>query len=101
MKKLIIPAIALLIFITGLVCLMLPFIPLGWLFVALASLLLTPYFKIMRKFISWLAQKDKTGFLEKAGEKAAKLYKWAGDHKRAKTLETILNETNWSSNDSK
>jgi hypothetical protein len=101
MKKLIIPAIALLIFIIGLVCLFVPFIPLGWLFIALASLLMTPYLKFLRKFVSWLAKIDKTGFLEKAGKKATKLYQWVGDHKRAKKLRAILNETNSSSNESK
>lgn len=69
-----------------------PFIPLGWLFVALASLLMAPYIKFMRKFIGWLSTKDKTGFVKKAGEKAAHLYKWAGDPKRAAKLETILEE---------
>jgi len=92
LKKFIIPAIALLIFIAGLVCMVIPFIPLGWLFVALASLLMAPYIKFMRRFISWLSTIDKTGFVKKAGEKAAHLYKWAGDKKRAAKLETILDE---------
>ena len=69
-----------------------PFIPLGWLFVALASLLMAPYIKFMRRFIGWLSTKDNTGFVKKAGEKAAHLYQWAGDPKRAAKLETILEE---------
>lgn len=71
---------------------MLPFVPLGWLLVGLASLLMAPYLKFMRKFIGWLAKKDTTGFIEKAGEKASKLYEWAGDRKRAEELETIIEE---------
>lgn len=92
MKKFVIPSIALLIFIAGLVFMVIPFIPLGWLFVALASLLMAPYIKFMRRFIGWLSTKDNTGFVKKAGEKAAHLYQWAGDPKRAAKLETILEE---------
>ena len=46
----------------------------------------------MRKFIGWLTKIDKTGFVEKAGEKASQLYQWAGDHKRADKLEAIIEE---------
>ncbi|WP_192348937.1 hypothetical protein [Algoriphagus sp. Y33] len=100
MKKFIIPAIATLIFIAGLVSMVLPFVPLGWLLIALASLLMAPYLKFMRKFIAWLAKKDTTGFVEKAGEKASKLYEWAGDHKRAEKLESIIQNSH-NSEDSK
>lgn len=100
-RKFIIPAIALLIFIAGLVCMLVPFIPLGWLFIALASLLMAPYIKFMRKFIGWLATKDNTGFVKKAGEKAAHLYQWAGDPKRAAKLEMILEENTSSPEQSK
>ncbi|WP_111610805.1 hypothetical protein [Algoriphagus yeomjeoni] len=92
MRKLFIPTIATLIFIGGLISLLLPFVPLGWLLIALSSLLLAPYFKLMRKFIGWLAKIDKTGFVEKAGLKASKLYEWAGENQRAKKLETIIDE---------
>lgn len=92
MKKIIIPAIAILIFIAGLVSLVLPFVPLGWLLIALASLLMAPYFKFMRKFIGWLAKKDTTGFVRQAGEKASKLYKWAGDQQRAEKLKALIKE---------
>ncbi|WPR76112.1 hypothetical protein [Algoriphagus sp. NG3] len=101
MKKYIIPAIAFLIFIAGLVCMVVPFIPLGWLLIALAALLMSPYIKFMRKFIGWLAKKDSTGIVEKAGEKASKLYEWAGDHKRAEKLETIIEEKSENAEDSK
>ncbi|GAA0880679.1 hypothetical protein GCM10009119_36490 [Algoriphagus jejuensis] len=93
MKKFIIPAIAFVIFIAGLVSMALPFVPLGWLFIATTSLLLAPYIPFIRKFIGWLSKKDKTGFVEKAGEKAADLYRWAGDKKRAKKLESIIEES--------
>ena len=92
MKKFIIPALAILILISGFVFMLLPFIPLGWLFVGIGSLLLTPYLKFMRKFIRWLAGKDRTGILEKAGKKAAKLYQWVGDHKRARKLKAIVQD---------
>ncbi|REG79575.1 hypothetical protein [Algoriphagus antarcticus] len=100
MKKFIIPAIAFLIFVAGLISLMLPFIPLGWLLIALASLLMAPYFKFMRKFIGWLARKDTTGFVEKAGEKASDLYKWAGNRKRAEELEDIIKDNSQDSKSS-
>tara|TARA_R110000823_G_scaffold232208_1_gene358717 strand:- start:24 stop:341 length:318 start_codon:yes stop_codon:yes gene_type:complete len=91
-KKFIIPIIATLIFLAGLISLALPFIPLGWLLIALTSLLMAPYFKFMRTFIGWLSKIDKTGFVDKAGEKASQLYQWAGDDKRATELETIMEE---------
>jgi type III secretory pathway component EscV len=93
LKKLMIPAAAVLILIAGLVFMLIPFIPLGWPLVGLAALLLTPYIKLMRRFISWLAKKDKTGFLKKAGRKAEQLYKWAGDHKSARRLRAALENT--------
>ena len=98
MRKLIIPTIATLLFIGGLITLVLPFVPLGWLLIALSSLLMAPYFKFMRKFIGWLAKIDKTGFVEKAGEKASSLYEWAGDLKRAEKLETIIEENTQNKN---
>ena len=52
----------------------------------------------MRKFIGWLVKIDKTGFVEKAGEKASDLYQWAGDHERAEKLETIIEENTPSEN---
>jgi hypothetical protein len=82
MKKFIIPGIATIIFIAGLISMMLPFIPLGWILIALAALLLAPYLKSMRKFIGWL--------VKKAGKKAVLLYEWAGDNKRAQELERII-----------
>jgi hypothetical protein len=100
-KKFIIPAIATLIFIAGLISLALPFVPLGWLLIALASLLMAPYFKLLRKFIGWLVKIDKTGFMKKAGEKASHLYQWAGDRKRAKKLEAIIEENSQNSKSSK
>jgi hypothetical protein len=97
LKKLMIPAVAVLILIAGLVFMLIPFIPLGWPLVGIAALLLSPYLKFMRKFISWLAKKDRTGFLRKAGKKAERLYKWAGDHKRARKLKAALDTTSSSS----
>ncbi len=70
-----------------------PFIPLGWLFIALSALLMSPYFKFMRRFIGWLGQKDQTGIVEKAGEKASKLYEWAGDDQRADQIDDLVKET--------
>jgi uncharacterized membrane protein len=92
MKKYIIPSIAVLILILGLVFMLIPFIPLGWPLVGIAALLLAPYVKFMRKFIKWLAGKDRTGILEKAGKAAAKLYHRVGDHRRAKKLRAIVEE---------
>lgn len=71
---------------------MLPFLPFGWLFLALAALLVVPYFDFMKKFISWLGEKDSTGLVGKAGKKAAQLYRWADDHEKAETMEKIADE---------
>lgn len=76
----------------------LPFVPLGWLLVTLSTLLLAPYFKFSRKFIGWLTKKDKTGFVQKAGENAAKLYRWSGDLKNAEKLDAIIRENSRTKN---
>ncbi len=76
----------------GLAALTVPFIPVGWLLIALSALLLAPYLRIFRKFIGWLSKKENTGFVKNASEKAAKIYRWANDPKRAKKLEAILEE---------
>jgi hypothetical protein len=91
-KKYIIPAIAILTFIAGLVSLMLPFLPFGWLLLAVSALLVVPYFEVMQRFIAWLSQKDTTGIVEKAGAQASKLYRWADDDQRADKLEDVIKE---------
>lgn len=88
-KKFIIPLIATGTFILGMICLMVPFLPFGWLLLIMTTILLTPYFKPVEKLLKWIIKKDKTGIFDKARCKVAQLYKWAGDKKRAKELDNL------------
>lgn len=91
-KKYLIPAIALGFFLTGTVFLLLPFIPLGWLFYLIAFLLLVPYFKWCRRIFSKLVKLDRTGLLERASKKVIAVYTWAGDYKNAELVKKIIDE---------
>lgn len=93
-KKYTIPLIASGIFILGLVCLVIPFLPFGWLFIAMTALIIAPYFKFMREFLGKIIKKDKTGIFKKAGKKVAELYLWAGDKERAKEMKEFIDEAN-------
>lgn len=97
MKKIkrtyIIPLIASGTFTLGLISLFLPFLPFGWFLMIMTALLLTPYFKPMKKLLRWIIEKDKTGVFNKAREKVAELYRWAGDRKRAKEIDDFCDET--------
>lgn len=88
-KRFIIPLIATGTFIFGIICLFLPFLPFGWLLLIMTALLLTPYFKPVKKLLKWIIKKDKTGIFERARSKVARLYKWAGDPKRAKEMDNL------------
>ncbi len=85
----IIPLIASGTFILGLVCLVLPFLPFGWLLLFMTALLLVPYIKAMKKLLSWLIKWDKSGTFDKARKKVAELYHWAGDTERAKEMDNF------------
>ena len=85
-KTLIIPLIATGTFILGMICLFIPFLPFGWLLMFMTALLLTPYFKPVKKLLKWIIKRDKTGIFDRARSKVARLYKWAGDSKRAKEM---------------
>lgn len=89
----IIPLIATGTFVLGLLCLFVPFLPFGWFLMIMTTLLLTPYFKPMKKLLSWIIKKDKTGIFEKAKTKVAELYRWAGDTERAKEIIDVCDET--------
>lgn len=86
-RRYIIPLIATGTFILGLICLVLPFLPFGWLLLFMTALLLTPYIKPMRKLLIWLIKRDKSGTFDKARKKVAELYHWAGDKARAKEMD--------------
>lgn len=89
----IIPLIATGTFLLGLACLLLPFLPFGWFLLIMTALILTPYFKPMKKLLSWIIEKDKTGMFEKARKKVAELYHWAGDDKKAREMNEFSNKS--------
>ena len=88
----IIPLIASGTFILGLLCLFVPFLPFGWFLMVMTALLLTPYFKPMKKILAWIITKDKTGIFDKARNKVADLYHWVGDKKKAKEMHDFCKE---------
>jgi len=92
-KRYVIPIVAGLLIIGGLVFITIPFIPLGWLFLILAALVLVPYFTCCRNIFSILVKKDRTGLLAKASRRVVNLYKWAGDNKNARRIEKVIEET--------
>ena len=47
----------------------------------------------MKKLLSWIIKKDKTGIFEKARKRVAGLYHWAGDKKRAREMNEFCRET--------
>lgn len=85
----IIPLIATGTFILGLACLFLPFLPFGWLLLFMTALILTPYFKPMKKLLIWAMKRDKSGIFDKARKKVSELYKWAGDKRGADEMDTL------------
>lgn len=89
----IIPLIATGTFILALICLFLPFLPFGWFLLIMTAILLTPYFKPMKKLLTWIIEKDKTGVFEKARKKVSELYRWAGDEERAEEMDEFCDET--------
>jgi|SRR5690554_4853593 len=91
-RQFIIPLIATGTFIFGLICMFLPFLPFGWLLMFMTALILTPYFKPMKKFLAWIIKKDKTGLFEKARRKVKDLYYWVGDKGKAKEMDTFYAE---------
>lgn len=90
LKPLIIPLIAAGCFLVGIVSVWLPFLPIGWLMLAVTALLLVPYFRFIRRIVFWLSKKDRTGLISKAGEQAIKLYIWAEDQHGARLLERLF-----------
>ncbi len=84
-----IPLIATGTFLLGLVCLFLPFLPFGWFLLFITALLLTPYFKPIKKLLLWAIKRDKSGIFEKARKKVSELYHWAGDKKRAHEMDNF------------
>lgn len=88
-KKYIVPLIATGTFIVGLICMFLPFLPFGWFLMFMTALLLTPYFKPVKKLLVWMIRRDKTGICDKARKKVSQLYRFAGDRKRARDVENL------------
>jgi|SRR5690554_4827461 len=85
----IIPLIATGTFILGIICLFLPFLPFGWLLMFMTALLITPYFSPIKKLLTWIIEKDKTGTFDKARKKVANLYHWVGDKKGAAEMNDL------------
>lgn len=55
----------------------------------ITALLLTPYFKPIKKLLTWAIKRDKSGIFEKARKKVSELYHWAGDTERAKEMDAF------------
>lgn len=100
-KAYVIPLIAIITFVLGSVSIMLPFLPFGWALYALTALVLMPYFKPLRKFFMWVAEKDNTGFAVKVGYKIAALYRWSEKTKLAREVSDTVREAEKNGEDKK
>jgi hypothetical protein len=60
------PVLGTIVLIIGLVSMVLPFLPLGYLFSFGGLFLLAPYIPVLKRFLSYLKKKDNKGRVEKA-----------------------------------
>jgi uncharacterized membrane protein YbaN (DUF454 family) len=63
------------ILVLGIAFMVVPFIPLGYIFLFIGAFLLANKIPFLRKFMKWLKRKDDTGKLDKAEEKVNKVFK--------------------------
>ncbi len=78
-KRILFFVVGFLVFILGLICLMLPFLPFGWLLIIVSLLLFMPYFPFFKRWLSWLEKKDRTGFSKKMKKYSISFYNWTHD----------------------
>jgi putative Mn2+ efflux pump MntP len=64
-----------LIILLGLVFMMIPFIPLGYILLAVGAFLYTPLIPPLKKFVKFLEKKDDSNKVEKAEEKVDEFFK--------------------------
>ncbi len=91
-KKHLIPFLAGLAFLIGLVSLMLPFLPIGWLMIGIALIILLPYLRPLRKVFIWAAKKDDSKIVSRAGNKVVELYAWAHEYQKAIMIQKAIEE---------
>jgi uncharacterized Tic20 family protein len=82
-KKHLIPVLAGIAFIIGIISLLLPFLPIGWLMIGISLFILLPYLSPLRKLFIWASKKDDTKVVSRAGQKVVELYAWAHEYQKA------------------
>lgn len=63
------------VLVVGAVFMVIPFIPLGYIFLFIGAFLLADKVPFLKKFMQWLKKKDKSGKLEKAEDKVDDVFK--------------------------
>jgi len=67
------------VLVLGGVFMVVPFIPLGYIFLFVGAFLLAPKVPFLRRFMKWLKKKDKSGKLEKAEDKVDDVFERTGE----------------------
>jgi len=68
------------VLIIGLVSMVLPFLPLGYIFTLGGLFILSPYIPYLKRLIAYLEKNDKKGRVKKANEKFSEFEKKAEQH---------------------
>lgn len=71
------PVLGSIVLIIGLISMVLPFLPLGYIFTLGGIFILSPYIPYLKRLIAYLEKKDKKGRVKKANEKFSEIEKKA------------------------
>jgi hypothetical protein len=71
------PVLGSIVLIIGLVSMVLPFLPLGYIFTLGGIFILSPYIPYLKKLISYLEKRDKKGRVKKANQKFSEIEEMA------------------------
>lgn len=76
LKKYIRLIIGIITALLGIVFMFIPFLPFGYLLLFISAFFLASYIPILKKFMSFLREKDKKGYIKKAEEKIHQFENW-------------------------
>jgi len=65
------------VFTLGIISMLIPFLPFGWILIFCGMLLLLPYFPSVRKWLKKLSEKDNTGTFKKVRRHVLRFYMWS------------------------
>ncbi len=89
-KRILFFVVGFMVFILGLICLMIPFLPFGWLLIIVSCILFLPYFPSIKRALIWLEKRDRTGFSRKLKKWSSSFYNWTHDIEKCEEGEDPL-----------